>query len=90
MHSYEAPKSNPTIGTPAFFIHSYEALHGDMGGVVPGDVAILVSYSGATAEVCTKRSFRRYEILVSCPGATADVPLEARKLRILNIGLLNL
>lgn len=43
--------SLPRTGTPAFFMHSYEALHGDMGGVVPGDISILISYSGGTPEV---------------------------------------
>jgi len=41
-----------STGTPAQFIHSTEALHGDSGAAVPGDVAILISNSGETAEVC--------------------------------------
>lgn len=41
-----------STGTPAFFVHSTEALHGDAGMATPGDVAILISYSGETAEVC--------------------------------------
>ena len=47
-------------------IYIYTALHGDTGNVVPGDVAILVSYSGATAEVCLKCSFG-FRNLVSRP-----------------------
>ncbi len=41
-----------STGTPAFFVHSTEALHGDSGMVTPNDVAILISYSGETSEVC--------------------------------------
>ncbi len=40
-----------STGTPAFFIHPADALHGDLGMVTPGDVAMLISYSGETDEV---------------------------------------
>lgn len=38
-------------GTPSLFIHAAEAAHGDAGMVSPGDVLIVFSNSGATAEV---------------------------------------
>jgi arabinose-5-phosphate isomerase len=38
-------------GAPALFLHSGEALHGDLGVVTPGDAAIAVSYSGETREL---------------------------------------
>lgn len=41
-----------STGTPAQFVHSAEALHGDSGMVADDDVAILISYSGETVEVC--------------------------------------
>lgn len=40
-----------STGTPSFFVHSTEALHGDAGMVSPGDVVMLISNSGRTAEV---------------------------------------
>jgi arabinose-5-phosphate isomerase len=40
-----------STGTPAHFVHAGEALHGDAGMAAPGDVAILISYSGETVEV---------------------------------------
>ncbi len=40
-----------STGTPATFLHAVEALHGDLGIVGPGDVAILVSKSGESAEL---------------------------------------
>lgn len=40
-----------STGTPAFFMHPAEALHGDLGMVVGGDVVLAVSHSGETSEV---------------------------------------
>ena len=40
-----------STGTLSFFVHSTEALHGDAGMVAPGDVVLLISNSGRTAEV---------------------------------------
>ena len=40
-----------SIGTPAIFLHPVEALHGDLGIVQEGDVAILLSKSGTTDEI---------------------------------------
>ena len=40
-----------STGTPAFFLHSGEALHGDLGMVMNGDVILAVSNSGETEEI---------------------------------------
>ena len=40
-----------STGSPAFFVHPGEALHGDMGMIKSDDVCILVSYSGKTDEI---------------------------------------
>ena len=40
-----------STGTPACFLHPVEALHGDLGMVIPGDVIVAISYSGETAEL---------------------------------------
>ncbi len=40
-----------STGTPATFLHPVEALHGDLGIVDAGDVAILLSKSGETDEL---------------------------------------
>lgn len=40
-----------SLGTPAFFMHPGEALHGDLGMVENKDVVILISYSGESEEV---------------------------------------
>jgi arabinose-5-phosphate isomerase len=40
-----------STGTPAYFLHPAEALHGDIGLLVEGDVVLAVSYSGETEEL---------------------------------------
>jgi arabinose-5-phosphate isomerase len=40
-----------STGTPAMFMHPVEAIHGDLGMLVPGDVMIVVSNSGETEEL---------------------------------------
>lgn len=40
-----------STGTPAFFLHPAEALHGDLGMIIKGDVVIAISNSGETEEV---------------------------------------
>ena len=38
-------------GTPAFFLHPAEGIHGDIGMLSKGDVAVAVSNSGETQEI---------------------------------------
>jgi arabinose-5-phosphate isomerase len=40
-----------STGTPAIFLHPVEALHGDLGIVGEGDVALIVSKSGESEEL---------------------------------------
>jgi arabinose-5-phosphate isomerase len=40
-----------SIGTPALFMHPVDAVHGDLGMVVPGDVVVALSASGETEEI---------------------------------------
>jgi arabinose-5-phosphate isomerase len=40
-----------STGTPSFFLHPVEAMHGDLGMVMPTDVVIAISYSGETVEL---------------------------------------
>lgn len=40
-----------STGTTAIFLHLAEAIHGDLGMAAKGDVAILISQSGETAEL---------------------------------------
>jgi arabinose-5-phosphate isomerase len=40
-----------STGSPAFYIHPGEALHGDMGMIAANDIILAISYSGETEEV---------------------------------------
>ena len=40
-----------STGTPSYFLHPGEAIHGDLGIVQPESIIILISYSGETNEI---------------------------------------
>ncbi len=40
-----------STGTPTYFLHGTEAVHGSCGQLVPGDAVIFISNSGETAEM---------------------------------------
>ena len=40
-----------STGTPAYFLHGTEAVHGSCGQLVPGDIVIFISNSGVTSEM---------------------------------------
>jgi arabinose-5-phosphate isomerase len=40
-----------STGTPAFFLHPAEGLHGDLGMIMKDDLVIALSYSGETEEM---------------------------------------
>jgi arabinose-5-phosphate isomerase len=59
-----------STGTPSFFLHPAEALHGDLGMLTPGDALLAVSYGGETREiVALLDALKRLEIkLVALTG----------------------
>ena len=40
-----------STGTPSLFLHSAEAIHGDLGRVIKDDIVIILSYSGESEEI---------------------------------------
>ena len=40
-----------STGTPSFFLHPADALHGDLGMLASGDVVLALSYGGETEEI---------------------------------------
>lgn len=40
-----------STGTPSLFLHPAEAIHGDLGRIVKGDLVVAISNSGDTAEL---------------------------------------
>jgi len=76
-----------STGTPSFFLHPVEALHGDLGMVMKTDVVIAISYSGETAELnglLNSLKQRGNTIIAMTGGATstlasyADIVLNIR------------
>ena len=74
-----------STGSPAYFLHAAEAMHGDVGLLAPSDVVLIVSKSGETAEILqivniTKRLGLPIIAFSGNPGSTlsrhADVSLD--------------
>lgn len=59
-----------STGTPAFFLHPAEAIHGDLGMVTSDDVVIAISNSGETDELVSLIPFlKRFNVgLISMTG----------------------
>ncbi len=75
-----------STGTPAYFLHPAEGVHGDIGMVARGDVVMALSNSGETDEVLAvlptiKRLGIPLILLTGMPASTlarqADVVLDA-------------
>jgi arabinose-5-phosphate isomerase len=65
-----------SVGSPAFFLHPTEALHGDLGIVNPGDVVIALSKSGRSTELLHLLPyFKRLGLPVIAVAESADSPL---------------
>jgi len=74
-----------STGTPSFFLHPAEALHGDLGMLARGDALLAVSYGGETQEIVQLlEALKRLEMplvtLTGCAQSTlaqaSDVLLE--------------
>jgi arabinose-5-phosphate isomerase len=68
-----------STGTPAFFLHPAEAIHGDLGVVHPDDVVVALSYSGETDEILRLLvAIRRLGVaLIAICGAPGSVLAQA-------------
>jgi arabinose-5-phosphate isomerase len=74
-----------STGTPAFFLHPAEAIHGDLGAIREDDVVVALSHSGETEELIRlleslKRIGARLVAITGSPDSTlgraADVTLD--------------
>lgn len=77
-----------STGTPAFFIHPTEALHGDLGMIGNKDVVIFISYSGCAYEIITLIPLLT-EIRIPIIALTGDLksPLAIKSQCVLNISI---
>ena len=73
-----------STGTPAYFVHAAEASHGDMGMIGRGDIAILISNSGETAELRDITLYtRRFAIpLIAISSNPASTLMQAADYRL--------
>jgi len=68
-----------STGTPSFFLHPAEALHGDLGMIARGDAMLAVSYGGETREIIALLdALKRLEIpLVALTGISKSTIAQA-------------
>jgi arabinose-5-phosphate isomerase len=73
-----------STGTPSFFVHPAEASHGDLGMVMPGDICILLSNSGETAELrdLTAHCLRFDVPIIGMSSGTHSSLMQAATLRL--------
>jgi arabinose-5-phosphate isomerase len=65
-----------STGTPAFFLHPAEAIHGDLGALRDDDVVLAVSHSGETDELISLlESIRRIGATLIAITGTAESTL---------------
>jgi arabinose-5-phosphate isomerase len=65
-----------STGSPALYLHPVEALHGDLGMIVRGDVVLALSASGETEEIlqlmATIKRLQVPLIAMTCDAMTCD------------------
>ena len=68
-----------STGTPSFFLHPAEALHGDLGMLARGDAMLAVSYGGETQELIQLlEALKRLEMpLVTLTGCVKSTLAQA-------------
>ncbi len=65
-----------STGTPAFFVHSADASHGDLGMITSDDVMLALSWSGETEELKDLITYsRRFRITLIAVTASTDSTL---------------
>ena len=76
-----------STGTPSFFVHPTEALHGDLGMITASDIVLALSFSGETEElskILTPLKKEKIKIIAltghknSTLGKMADICLEVQ------------
>lgn len=77
-----------STGTPSFFLHPAEALHGDLGMLAPRDAMLAVSYGGETREiVALLDALKRLDIkLVALTGNPKSTIAQASEV-VLDVGV---
>ena len=71
-----------STGTPSFFLHAGDGVHGDVGMITEGDVVLAVSNSGETEELLNllpiiKRVGLKLVVMTGKPGSTLSRSADA-------------
>jgi arabinose-5-phosphate isomerase len=77
-----------STGTPSFFLHPADALHGDLGMLARGDAMLTVSYGGETQEIIQLlEALKRLEMpLVTLTGCAQSTLAKASDV-VLDVGV---
>ena len=77
-----------STGTPSFFLHPVEAMHGDLGMVASTDVVLAISYSGETTELNRLLgSFKDRNIQIIAISGVATSSLARHAIVTLNVAI---
>jgi arabinose-5-phosphate isomerase len=77
-----------STGTPAFFLHPAEAVHGDLGIVSRGDIVIAISNSGETEELIKiLPTFKRLGVPIICLTGKLKSTLAKNSEIVLDVGV---
>jgi arabinose-5-phosphate isomerase len=77
-----------STGTPAFFVHPAEASHGDLGMLMPGDIALLLSNSGETNEMNSIIPiFKRMDVKIVAMTGNPESTLAKHATVHINVGI---
>lgn len=77
-----------STGTPSFFLHPGEALHGDLGMLARGDVILAVTYGGETREIIALLdALKRLEIPLVTLTGNAKSTIGAASEIVLDVGV---
>src|SRR5271165_2702101 len=72
-----------STGTPALYLHPAEAMHGDLGMIVRGDVVVAMSSSGETSEIlqllATVKRLGIQLISITCDDLYSSMAAERRR-----------
>jgi len=77
-----------STGTPAFFLHPAEGVHGDLGMVSRGDAVLLLSNSGETGELITiLPAFKRLAVPLICLTGNSRSTLAKNSDVVIDVGV---
>jgi len=77
-----------SVGTPSFFLHPAEAIHGDLGMIARGDVIVAISNSGESEEIVRLLPIiQRFGIKFIALCGRADSTLAKRADVFINVGV---